>query len=62
MAVLNFIFDVLEHLSFWSKKMQEKTALLVDFVEFKDKITQTFENLKVTNGKGLDFLLENSVC
>lgn len=62
LAILNFVFDVLEHLSFWSKKMQERSVLLVDFVEFQQSISQTFENLKVKNGKGLDLLLTNSVC
>lgn len=61
-AILHFVSDVLQHLSFWSKKMQERTALLADFVEFSDKITSTFTGLKTQNGKDLNLMLENSVC
>lgn len=62
LILLNFIYDVLEHLSFWSRKMQERSALLVDFGDFKDKITQTFDSLKTQNGKGINLLLENCTC
>lgn len=62
LVILNFIYDVLEHLSFWSKKMQERAALLADFVEFKDKIIQTFESLKNEHGKGMKLLLEHCTC
>lgn len=56
------MYDVLEHLSFWRKKMQERAALLADFVDFKDQIIKTFESLKNENGKGMKLLLENCVC
>lgn len=62
LAVLTFVFDVLEHLSFWSKKMQERSGLLADFVDFKDRLIETFENLKSKNGKAVTLLLENSEC
>lgn len=62
LAILNFVFDVLEHLSYWSKKMQERAALLVDFVDFKDKIINTFETLKTENGRELNVFLENALC
>ena len=62
LVILNFVFDVLEHLSFWSQKLQQKTAMLVDFTGFVDNITLTFETLKVNNGKGLALLLEHSMC
>lgn len=61
LVILNFLYDVLEHLSYWFKGMHNRAALLVDFVDFKDKISQTFESLKTQNGKGLNLLLENSV-
>lgn len=62
LAILHFVADVLEHLSFWSRKMQERTALLVDFVDFNDKIIDTFQKLKCIDGKDLNRLLENSIC
>lgn len=62
LVLLNFVYDVLEHLSFWSKKMQERAALLIDFVDFKDKIIQTFESLKTQNGEGINLSLENCTC
>lgn len=62
LVILNFVYDALEHLSFWSQKMQEKTAMLVDFPDFLDNITQTFETLKIKNGKALTLLLEHSEC
>lgn len=54
--------DVLHHLSFWSLKMQQKTALLIDFAEFNEKVLKTFENLKITNGKDLNLLLNTASC
>lgn len=57
LVILNFVFDVLKHLSFWSQKMQ-----ISDFTDFVDSITQTFETLKTRNGKGITLLLEHSIC
>lgn len=62
LAILHFLSDVLHHLSFWSVQMQERTALLVDFVEFNEKIFATFEGLKFTNGRDLNFLLMEATC
>lgn len=62
LAILHFISDILHHLSFWSVKMQERTALLVDFAEFNEKILATFENLRTTNGRDLNFLLMGARC
>lgn len=62
LAIVQFISDVLEHLSFWSRKMQQRTALLVDFVEFNDQIEKTFLDLKNVNGKNLNIFLENTIC
>lgn len=62
LAILNFVADILQHLSFWSLKMQERTALLVDFSDFQEKIINTFEHLKNTNGKDLNMLLQGAKC
>lgn len=62
LIILNFVSDVLEHLSFWSLKMQQRTALLADFGDIRDKITNTFEHLKKTIGKDLNMLILNSKC
>jgi len=62
LAIINFLYDILEHLSFWSLKMQERTALLVDFVDFREKIVSTFEKLKEKNGRELTILLEHATC
>lgn len=61
-AILNFISDVLHHLSFWSLKMQERTALLVDFANFNENILDTFKGLKNTNGRDLSLLLNDAIC
>lgn len=42
--------------------MQERTALLVDFAEFNEKIVATFEGLKITNGRDLNFFLMAAIC
>lgn len=62
LAILNFISDIPQHLSFWSQKMQERTALLEDFFDFSGKICNTFEHLKKINGRDLNLFLENSFC
>lgn len=49
-------------LSFWSLKMQERTAMLVDFSEFNEKILNTFEGLKKTNGRDLTLSLNDAKC
>lgn len=46
LVVLNFLSDVLYHLSFWSLKMQERTAILVDFADFREQILVSFQNPK----------------
>lgn len=45
-----------------TKKMQERSALLVDFVLLRDSFSETFERLKLQNGKALTLLIENSFC
>lgn len=62
LVIFNFVSDVLHHLSYWSLRMQERTALLVDFTKFDEKIIKTFQNLKTDNGKDLTIFLEKSVC
>lgn len=62
LAILHFISDILHHLSFWSLKMQERTALLVDFSDFNEKVISTFEGLKITNGRDLNFFLMSATC
>lgn len=62
MVKLHFISDVLHHLSFWSQKMQQRTALLVDFAEFHEEILNTFEQLKNNNGRDLSLFLESVMC
>lgn len=62
LVILHFISDVLHHFSFWSLKMQERTAMLVDFSEFNEKILTTFSHLKNNNGRDLNLFLENAIC
>lgn len=62
LAILHFISDILQHLSFWSLKMQERTALLVDFSEFHENILKTFDGLKIINGRDLNLLLSQAIC
>lgn len=62
LLILNFVSDVLHHLSYWSLRMQERAAVLVDFANFDEKITETFQNLKTVNGRDLTLFLEESVC
>lgn len=61
-VILHFLSDVLHHLSFWSLKMQEKTAILGDFADFSEKISTSFEHLKTNNGKDLNLYLQNTTC
>lgn len=61
-VILHFISDVLHHLSFWSLKMQEKTAILVDFADFSEKILTTFDHLKTNNRRDLNLYLQNTIC
>lgn len=62
LVILHFLCDVLHHLSFWSLKMQERTALLIDFSEFNEQIYAVFENLKKNNGRDLSLFLEKANC
>lgn len=59
LIILNFITDILHHLSFWSHKMQEKTAMLVEFSDFKEKLIESFENLRINNGRDLAIFIGN---
>lgn len=61
-VILHFISDILNHLSFWSLKMQERTAMLVDFAEFYKNILNSFENLNIKDGRDLKLFLEKSMC
>lgn len=62
LVILHFISDILHHFSFWSLKMQERTAILVDFSDFSEKILTTFENLKNNNGRDMNLFLEMAMC
>lgn len=62
LVILNFINDVLHHLAFWSQRMQERTALLVDFADFKELIISSFENLKTNYGRDLTLFLSTVKC
>lgn len=62
LIILHFISDVLHHLSFWSLRMQERTAIIVDFSEFVEQFLNTFENLKNNNGRDLNLFLANTKC
>lgn len=60
LIILNFITDILHHLSFWSQKMQKRTALLVEFADFREKIIESFQNLKIANGRDLALFIGNT--
>lgn len=62
LLIKNFIIDVLEHLEFWSLRMQERTALLIEFTDFTDKMNKTFEDLKTIEGGSTIAFYKNTTC
>lgn len=62
MIILNFLADILQQLSFWSQRMQQKTALLVEFSDFKELFIEAFEHLKYNQGRDLALFMMNIVC
>lgn len=59
LVILNFITDILHHLSFWSQRMQKKTALLVEFADFRELLIESFQHMKSTYGRDLTFFIGN---
>lgn len=62
LIILNFITDILEQLSFWSQRMQQRTALLVEFADFKQEFTDAFVNLKSNYGRDLAQFVLDVAC
>lgn len=62
LLLFHFLTDVLEHLSRWSRQMQQRTGLLIDFADFSEKVKNSFEILKTKNGKNLVAFLHNCLC
>lgn len=51
LLIFNFILDILKHLDFWSRIMQEKVTLLIEFGDIGNKMLETLEALKTKQGK-----------
>lgn len=62
LLIFNFVIDVLQHLSEWSKRMQKRTGLLVDFADFNKKIINSFTILKTNDGADLLSFLKDAKC
>lgn len=62
LVILYFISDVLETLSFWSQRMQQRTALLVELADFRELIIESFENLKHRDGRDMGIFISKLAC
>lgn len=62
LIILNFITDIVHQLSFWSQRMQQRTALLVEFATFKEQFIESFEHLKYYYGRDLSLFLSDVAC
>lgn len=63
LLIFNFVLDILKHLDFWSRIMQEKVTLLIEFADVNSKIMDALEAMKTNAGKELNvFLNERTFC
>lgn len=62
LSAIHFILDVLMHLSYWSQRLQERYGLLVGFSSFYKQIMDTFEHLKIDNGRYMKMFLTQAYC
>lgn len=62
LIMLYFITDILHILHFWSQRMQQRTALLVEFADFKKDFNDNFEYLKINNGRDLSLFIGSVSC
>lgn len=62
LSALHFVLDVLMHLSYWSQRLQERYGLLVGFSSFYAQIMDTFDHLKIENGRFLKTFLSQTYC
>lgn len=60
--LLHFMSDVLESLAIQSKKFQEKEGSLIGMEVLQNNLLQTFEDLKVKNGKFMTSYLSEVQC
>lgn len=62
LLIFHFVLDILQHLSIWSKRMQQIHGLLINFAKFNDDITSTFNTLKSEDGHDLVYFLLETQC
>lgn len=62
LLILNFILDILHHLWYWADNLQKRTGLLIDLNEINKKMRETFESLKIVNGRDVDLFLKTAKC
>lgn len=62
LLLFNFLYDVVNELSFLSLEMQKRTALIVDFYSFKTKFESIFSRMKTEDPRYLKSFLNEARC
>lgn len=62
LLALQFTCDVLFMLSHWSKRLQQRSGILVGAEKYKNQMLETFEELKNTDGSFLTFYRQTVIC
>lgn len=62
MIITHFLYDVLDKLNYFSKRMQNHASLLIEFSELNEKMLDVFNIYKNTNGQKLKSLISETKC
>lgn len=62
LLLFHFFFDISYELSFWSLTLQKRSGILIDFKDFKNKMTATFHLMKNLDPKYLLQFLGGTKC
>lgn len=53
LVLFNFLFDITYEMNYWSLRLQKRSGVLIDFHDFKNKMTGTFHLMKTIDTKNL---------
>ena len=62
LVLLHFLLGLLLDFGWWSKRMQARAALLVDFKHFNQELVMSLENLKLADPNTLISFFKETVC
>jgi len=62
LLILQFTCDITDILSHWSKRLQQRSGVLVGAEQYRNQMIQSFEEMKQKTGRFLTFFLDTVIC